>query len=715
MNLMRLSVLWRITLLAGLCLLLTIFSLIFGFSLASKESDSLVSAASKNILTENAILRMQGLGDLQENHIQSFFMDNYEYGAMLSQEVEFLRDQAASGDISQLAARKNLVEFIRRGLKAKPNLFGIYLVLDGDVLPGGDQNYAKNGEAGGNEIGRFAVYWSQDAMRKLSYMPLPESELTNSEPGPNDSPYNYWYVCPRDKSHGCVLEPYAYDDPATNKQFLVSSVSMPIEIDGKDVGVIGMDIRLQDIQDLAEEGHRELFDGAGQIKIVSNQGLIAGDSQDATKLTQKMADVDQKLDELLGTQTDNQARTFEQSGLLRLIKKFEPVPHAERWSMVLDVPMQVLLEPAAELDGILASQRQSKMLKSLIIAILAAFFGLLLIWLTARAVSKHITSVALIVEDIASGEGDLTRRLGYHSNDELGRLSQGFDRFIEKLQPIIARVSSTAQETQATADQASDIATKTSAGMEQQFTKIEQVATSTEELSASAGKVELAASNAAEAAKTVGVAVQNGMHVISDTMGVIERLATVINSGMEEVEALAARSERIGSVLEVIRAIAGQTNLLALNAAIEAARAGDAGRGFSVVADEVRSLAKRTQDSVEEIRSVIEDLQGGTEGVVSFMRMSHTQAQGSVQHAEQSVETLRRIEAAVEVISNMTTQIASAAVQQSSVAEDVTQNIISIRDITESLSDQARQSAQVSLTLNGLASQQHELMRHFRF
>ena len=714
MNLLRLSVLWRITLLAGLCLIFTIVALIVGFSVASKESDALVGAASKKILTENAVLRMQGLGDLQENNIQSFFMDSYQYGVMLSQEVEFLRDQAIAGDISQLAARKNLVEFIRRGLAVKPNLFGIYLVLDENVMPGGDSSYVGNGEAGSNEIGRLAVYWSQNAKRELEYMPLPESELTTSELGPNGSPYNYWYICPRENSHGCVLEPYAYDDPTTNKQFLVSSVSMPIKIDGKVIGVIGMDIRLQDIQDLAEEGHRELFDGAGQIKVVSSQGLIAGDSQDSTKLTQKMADVDQNLAELLNTQIGEQAKIVEQDGLLRLIKTFEPVPHADRWSMVLDVPMSILLEPATELDGILASQRQSITLKSSVIAVLAALFGLFLIWLTARGVSKHITSVALMVEDIASGDGDLTRRLGYNTNDELGRLSRGFDLFVDKLQPIIARVSGTAQETQATADQASSVATQTSAGMEQQFNKIEQVATATEELSATASNVARAASSAAEAAKTVDVSVQSGMQVISDTMGSIERLATVISSGVEEVEALAARSERIGSVLEVIRAIAGQTNLLALNAAIEAARAGDAGRGFSVVADEVRNLAKRTQESVEEIRSVIEGLQGGTEGVVTSMRMSHAQAQGSVQYAEQSVETLRQIEAAVAVISDMTMQIASAAEQQSAVAEDVTQNVSSIRDITESLSYRAKESAQVSHTLNGLASQQQELMSHFR-
>ncbi|MBO3274684.1 hypothetical protein JFY56_05580 [Pseudomonas sp. Milli4] len=187
-----------------------------------------------------------------------------------------------------------------------------------------------------------------------------------------------------------------------------------------------------------------------------------------------------------------------------------------------------------------------------------------------------------------------------------------------------------------------------------------------------------------------------------------------MSEAMQQVRNLAERSEQIGQVLEVIRAIAEQTNLLALNAAIEAARAGEQGRGFAVVADEVRSLARRTQSSVEEIRQVIDNLQSGTREVTQAMHGSHAQAQANVSQVQQAVEALQRIAGAVNLITEMNLQIASAAEGQSSVSEEINRNIEAIRDVTQSLSGQAEQSAQVSHQLNEMADYQRQLIWQFR-
>ncbi|WP_418889755.1 methyl-accepting chemotaxis protein [Pseudomonas marincola] len=250
--------------------------------------------------------------------------------------------------------------------------------------------------------------------------------------------------------------------------------------------------------------------------------------------------------------------------------------------------------------------------------------------------------------------------------------------------------------------------------MQQQFREVDQVATAFQEMSATAHDVAQSAAQAAEAARSADQATHEGLGVINQTTSSIELLANEMSVAMEEVEGLATSSEQIGSVLEVIRSIAEQTNLLALNAAIEAARAGEAGRGFAVVADEVRNLARRTQDSVEEIRQVIENLQGGTREVVNTMQSSHRQAQGSVLQVEQAVAALQRISQAVSVITDMNLQIASAAEEQSSVAEEINRNVASIRDVTESITLQADESAQVSQNLNRLANQQQGLMDQFR-
>ncbi|PRD20050.1 UNVERIFIED_CONTAM: mcpU [Trichonephila clavipes] len=311
-----------------------------------------------------------------------------------------------------------------------------------------------------------------------------------------------------------------------------------------------------------------------------------------------------------------------------------------------------------------------------------------------------------MLKNIASGEGDLTRRLEYARQDELGELAGWFNRFLDKLQPIIADVKNSVIDARGTADQSAAIASQTSAGMQQQYREVDQVATAFQEMSATAQDVAHNAAQAAEAARNADQASQEGLQVIGQTTNSIELLANEMNVAMQEVEGLASSSEQIGSVLE--------TNLLALNAAIEAARAGEAGRGFAVVADEVRNLAKRTQDSVEEIRQVIEGLQSGTREVVSTMHSSHRQAQGSVDQVSQAVAALQRISQAVSLITDMNLQIASAAEEQSSVAEEINRNVASIRDVTESISAQADESAQVSQNLNRLANHQQSLMDQFR-
>ncbi|WP_422911802.1 methyl-accepting chemotaxis protein [Pseudomonas sp. MAC6] len=183
---------------------------------------------------------------------------------------------------------------------------------------------------------------------------------------------------------------------------------------------------------------------------------------------------------------------------------------------------------------------------------------------------------------------------------------------------------------------------------------------------------------------------------------------------MSELQNLARSNEQIGAILAVIQSIASQTNLLALNAAIEAARAGESGRGFAVVADEVRGLAQRTQDSVGEIREVIESLQARSLAVADAMNSSHHQAQSNVQQARMAIEALQRITGAVNVISEMNLQIASAAEEQSSVAEEVGRNIGVIRDVTQSLSEQAEQSAHLSQQLNDNAEEQDRLIKRFK-
>ncbi|HYQ50841.1 MAG TPA: methyl-accepting chemotaxis protein, partial [Pseudomonas sp.] len=652
MPLRRLSIQWKITLLAGLCLL-AIVALLVATSLAqAQRSATLVSQANSEMLEHSARLRLQAHAETQTLRIQRYFMDAYQYANGFARLVQVLKAHGGND------LRAELTRQARASLAGNPDVIGLYLVFQHNALDQQDSQFVAQQALGSNDSGRFSLYWSQPSPGTLEREAMPESMLADSTVGANGAAQNRWLTCPQETARACVLEPYL--DEVNGRQVLMTSIALPLLENGKVVGVVGLDIGLDNLQQLSLEGRQELFDGQGQVSIVSNSGLLAGHSRDASKLARPLAnDVAQ--------------------GLLRVGRPFAPIPGAAPWQVLLELPEAVLQAPAAALNQRLDEHNQGANLTSLLVGLAAAVVGLLLVWLTARGVTRPILAVAARLEDIASGEGDLTRRLDYARQDELGQLSGWFNRFLDKLQPVIAQVKGSLHEARGTADQSAAIASQTSNGMQQQQREIEQVATAANEMSATAQDVAHNAAQAAQAARGADQASREGLELIASTRQAIDNLAVGMNAAMDEARALENRSEQIGSVLEVIRAIAEQTNLLALNAAIEAARAGEAGRGFAVVADEVRSLAQRTQVSVEEIRQVIEGLQQGTEDVVGAMHEGQRQAQASATRMEQALPALQRIAEAVAVISDMNLQIASAAEEQSAVAEEVNRNVAGIR------------------------------------
>ncbi|WMI78338.1 methyl-accepting chemotaxis protein [Pseudomonas aeruginosa] len=713
MFLRRLSIQWKITLLAGLCLL-GVVALLVGLSVYRMQHSSvLVKSASTQMLDESARLRLEARGELQALRIQRYFMDAFQYGKGFSRQILFLRDQAQKRFLDAYDLREDLTRQVRTALAANPEVLGLYVVFEPNALDGKDELFVDQPALGSNDKGRFSLYWAQATPGQLESESMIESELADTSSGPSGAAYNAWYTCPKESGQPCVLDPYF--DKVGERQLLMTSIAFPLELDGKVIGVMGLDINLSNLQALSEQGNRELYDGVGQVGILSPAGLFAGNSRDAGLLGKNLAKADpQHAGELLQLLAAGKSRLFNENDDLKVLQPLQPIPGAKPWGVLLEVPKSALLGPALALERQLDDMRREGTWVELGLGLGAAVLGLLVLWLSARGVTRPILGVAHMLRDIASGEGDLTQRLPHTGRDELGELAGWFNRFLDKLQPIIRDVKVSVRDARSTADQSAAISSQTSAGMQQQFREIDQVATASHEMTATAQDVARSAAQAADAARGADQATRDGLALIDRTTQSIDSLAANLTSAMGQVEQLASSSEEIGSVLEVIRAIAEQTNLLALNAAIEAARAGDAGRGFAVVADEVRNLARRTQDSVEQIRGVIEGLQQGTRDVVDAMHGSHRQAQGSVEQVDEAVAALQRIGEAVTVINDMNLQIASAAEEQSSVAEEINRNVAAIRDVTESLSSQAEESALVSQSLNRLANHQQGLMEQFK-
>jgi methyl-accepting chemotaxis protein len=690
----RFSIQWRISLLSGFCLL-TVVAVLLGATLyQTYQYASLLKRESTRMLGESARARLEESAAAQGLRIERFFDESRLYGEGLAQQVLQLREQASKGLISAEELRHKLVARTREALREHPQMLGIYVVLQPDALDGQDLNFVNQPDAGGNEAGRFALYWSQGEPGQLVQAVLNETNITANHAPPGSEAENAWYVCPLQNGRPCVIEPYAVEVEGHNT--LMSSVSLPLIQDGKTIGVIGIDIGLATLQRLSENLGAELYQGQGTISIVSASGLLAAQSGAPGALGKPFSDSPLAASEL------------------ELLHPLHPTTGDRPWSLRIRMPHAVLQAPALNLQSLLDYQSSQATWSNLGLGIFVSGLGLLLIRFAARGITRPLLKVADVLDAIVDGDGDLTQRLPGGRNDELGRLSSGFNRFLDKLQPIIGEVQTTAQHTRTSADRSALIAKEINAGMHRQYQQVEQAATALHQISASAQEVARSSSRAAEAATAAEQASQHGLEVFGKTTDCIARLDHGVELTLKDIQALADSSKQIGQVLDVICSIAEQTNLLALNAAIEAARAGEQGRGFAVVADEVRHLASHTQNSVGKIREVVETLQRLTRNVVESMQLSRNQARQSVELVAETHTALRTIGEAVAVIDQMNQQIACAAEQQCTVVEEITQRVSGIRDISEALTTRIEESSRMGQSLNDMASHQQRLVEHFR-
>lgn len=344
--------------------------------------------------------------------------------------------------------------------------------------------------------------------------------------------------------------------------------------------------------------------------------------------------------------------------------------------------------------------------------ILATALTLLFAWLLTRSITQPIAQALNAAEEIA--EGNLTHPINVDGEDEAGRLLLAMSRMQEKLRDTLQRIAGSATQLASAAEELNAVTDESARGLTQQNNEIEQAATAVNEMTSAVEEVARNAVSTSEASKNATTSAGDGRDLVQETVGAIERMSSDVQATATLIGNLAEESRDIGKVLDVIRGLADQTNLLALNAAIEAARAGEAGRGFAVVADEVRALAHRTQQSTSEIERMIGRIQAGTEHAVDSMRNSTERAESTLSIAKGAGMSLETINTAIVEINQRNLVIASAAEEQAQVAREVDRNLVNIRDLSVQSATGASQTSAASNELSRLAVDLNGMVGRFR-
>jgi methyl-accepting chemotaxis protein len=594
----------------------------------------------------------------------------------------------------QSFTRTQVNQLVRTQLAANKNISSMYAQFESNGYDGNDDAYTES-NADFNTVGSGAleIYWVRDRQQQLiQYRVENSSDKYGTELNEFGIRESEWYLCSKDKKAPCAMEPYMYEIEEGYEE-LMTSLIVPVLINNQFRGVVGVDVNLPKFQKLTEELSQSLFKGAAKVTLLSEIGLIAGSSHYKENIARPLKEALPKLAESF-LQLNDTNNFIETDTAFVISKNIDITASGNQWQFIIELPKDVALARAKglidELESSFRSINNQQIMLAIIVSVIAAFIMTLLI----KSIVQPLYELRQRIDNLASADGDLTHQLKLETHAELIALSGGFNLFLQKLRNMINELKSVSHEVRSSSINSEKITIETNQQTNQQQQEISSVVTATNEMSATSNEVARLAQSSADGAKLAQEIILKSQSALSIAVDGVRTLSIDMSNASESISQVASRSEDITRIIDVIKAIAEQTNLLALNAAIEAARAGEQGRGFAVVADEVRSLASKTQNSTDEINTMIQSLQSEVSKAVTIIDNSSAKAEESVEQTHLAFSSLEEVVSTTNSITDNVDQVAAAAEEQSQVAEEINKNLTIIGDAADTLAQLSEQSQQ---------------------